>query len=68
MYNLITETINPWEAVLFSCGGVTDVAKQFAEMLQYCKRKNLHVVDIFFDTSNINIYIKKSVLIKCLTI
>ena len=49
MYNPITETINPKEAVLFSCGGVNEVARQFAEMLQYCKRKKLHVVDIFAD-------------------
>ena len=48
MNNLITENINPQEAVLFSCGGVNEVAKQFADMLQYYKRKNLHVVDVFF--------------------
>lgn len=47
MTNIITETINPREAVLFSCGGVNEVARQFAETLQSCKRKNLHVVDIF---------------------
>lgn len=47
MTNIITETINPREAVLFSCGGLEEVARQFAEMLQYCKRKNLHVVDVF---------------------
>ena len=58
MYNPITETINPKEAVLFSCGGVNEVARQFAEMLQYCKRKNLHVVDIFFETSGIKSYEK----------
>lgn len=58
MYNPITETINPREAVLFSCGGVNDVARQFAEMLTYCKRKNLHVVDVFFETSGIKSYEK----------
>ena len=58
MYNPITETINPKEAVLFSCGGVNEVARQFAEMLQYCKRKNLHIVDIFFETSGIKSYEK----------
>lgn len=58
MNNQITETINPQEAVLFSCGGVNEVAKQFAEMLQYCKRKNLHVVDVFFETSWIKSYEK----------
>lgn len=47
MNNPITETINLREAVLFSCGGVNEVVKQFAEMLQYSKRKNLHVVDVF---------------------
>lgn len=58
MTNIISETINPREAVLFSCGGVNEVARQFAEMLQYCKRKNLHVVDIFFETSGIKSYEK----------
>ena len=56
MNNSIIETINPREAVLFSCGAVTEVAKQFAEMLTYCKRNNLHVVDIFFETSGIKSY------------
>lgn len=27
MYNPITETINPKEAVLFSCGGVNEAAR-----------------------------------------
>ena len=58
MTNTINETINPKEAILFSCGGVNEVARQFAEMLQYCKRKNLHVVDIFFETSGIKSYEK----------
>ena len=58
MTNTINETINPKEAILFSCGGVNDVARQFAEMLTYCKRKNLHVVDIFFETSGIKSYEK----------
>ena len=59
MYNPMIETINPREAVLFSCGGVNEVARHFAEMLKYCKKKKLHVVDIFFDTSNINVYQKE---------
>lgn len=58
MYNPMIETINPQEAVLFSCGGVNEVARQFAEMLQYCKRKNLHIVDVFFETSGIKFYEK----------
>lgn len=58
MNNPITETINPKVAALFSCGGVNEVARQFAEMLQYCKRKNLHVVDVFFETSCIKSYEK----------
>ena len=61
MNNLITENINPKEAVLFSCGGVNEVAKQFADILQYCKRKNLHIVDIFFETSGIKSYEKNCV-------
>ena len=58
MTNTINETINPKEAILFSCGGVNEVAKQFAEMLQYCKRKNLHIVDVFFETSGVKSYEK----------
>ena len=58
MNNPITETINSKAAVLFSCGGVNEVARQFAEMLTYCKRKNLHVVDVFFETSGIKSYEK----------
>ena len=50
---MITETINPKEAILFMCGGIDIVSKQFTEMLKYCKKKNLRVVDMFFDTSNI---------------
>lgn len=61
MTNTINETINQREAVSFSCGGVNEVARQFAEMLQYCKRKNLHVVDIFFETSEIKSYEKNCV-------
>lgn len=59
MTNTINETINSPKAVLFSCGAVTEVAKQFAEMLQYCKRKNLHIVDVFFETSGVKSYEKK---------
>ncbi len=58
MTNTINETINPKEAILFSCGGVNEVARQFAEMLTYCKRNNLHVVDVFFETSGIKSYEK----------
>jgi len=59
MLNPITETINAKEAVLFIYGNLSEVARQFAEMLRYCKRKNLHIVDVFFDTSNINVYQKE---------
>lgn len=55
MNNSIIETINPREAVLFSCGGVNEVAKQFAEMLTYCKRKDLHVVDVFLKLPGSNL-------------
>lgn len=58
MKNTINETINPKESVLFIYGNLNEVARQFAEMLQYCKRKNLHVVDIFFETSGIKSYEK----------
>lgn len=59
MTTTITETINSKEAVLFLCGTLRDIAGQFAEILQYCKKKKLHVVDMFFDTSNIQSYQKK---------
>jgi len=58
MTNILDETTNAKQAILFSCGGVNEVAKQFAEMLTYCKRKNLHIVDIFFETSGIKSYEK----------
>ena len=59
MNHLISKTINPKETILFIYGNLSEVARQFAEMLKYCKKKKLHVVDIFFDTSNINIYQKE---------
>lgn len=59
MTNTINETINPKESVLFIYGNLSEVARQFAEMLKYCKNKKLHVVDIFFDTSNISVYQKE---------
>ena len=59
MNNLITETINSKEAVLFIYGNLSEVTRQFAEMLQYCKKKKLHIVDMFFDTSTISGYQKE---------
>ena len=59
MNNQITETINPQEAVLFIYGNLSEVTRQFAEVLTYCKKKKLHVVDMFFDTSNIKSYQKE---------
>ena len=56
MTNTINETINPKESVLFIYGNLNEVARQFADMLQYCKRNNLHVVDVFFETSGIKSY------------
>ena len=53
MTNQILETINPQIAVLFMCGGVNEVARQFLDMLRYCKNKHLHIDNLFFDTSNI---------------
>ena len=59
MTNTIYETINPKEAVLFIYGNLSEVTRQFAEMLTYCKKKKLHVVDMFFDTSTISGYQKE---------
>lgn len=53
MTNQILETINPQTAVLFMYGNLNDVARQFLEMLRYCKNKHLHINNLFFDTSNI---------------
>ena len=53
MDNSITETGTAKHAVLFMCGSLNEVTKQFAEMLKHCQKKNLHVVDMFFDTSTI---------------
>lgn len=55
----INETINTREAILFLYGTLRDIAGQFAEVLTYCKKKKLHVVDMFFDTSNIKSYQKE---------
>ena len=46
MNHLISKTINPKETILFIYGNLSEVARQFAEMLKYCKKKKLHVVDI----------------------
>lgn len=56
MINTITETINRHEAVLFLYGHFRDMTGQFADMLKYCNKKNLRVVDMFFDTSGIKSY------------
>lgn len=53
MINPIIETANKHEAILFLCGSLRDVAGQFADMLKYCKKKDLRIVDMFFDTSTI---------------
>ena len=45
MNHLISKTINPKETILFIYGNLSEVARQFAEMLNYCKKKKLHVVD-----------------------
>ena len=55
MTNTINETINPNESVLFIYGNLNEVARQFAEMLKYCKKKKLHVVDIFAGLSALRI-------------
>ena len=62
MANTINETINPKAAILFIYENLREVTKQFAEMLQYCKKKKLHVVDMFFDTSNIKSYQKECLI------
>jgi len=51
MIEALTETKFSKQAVLFACGGTKKVAKQFADMLKYCKNKHLHIIDVFFETS-----------------
>lgn len=58
MLNTITESINVKEAVLFIYGNLSEVTRQFTEMLRYCKNKNLHIVNVFFETSGIKSYEK----------
>lgn len=59
MANLINETINTKEAILFMCGGVNEISQQFAEMHSYCRKKHLHIADFFFETSNISSHQKE---------
>ena len=59
MTDLINETINPKQAVLFFCGGINEIAQQFITMLDYCRKKHMHVIEFFFDTSNIPNYEKE---------
>lgn len=59
MTDLINETINPKQAVLFSCNKVNEVARQFAEMIEYCKKERLHISNYFFETSTIKHYEKE---------
>lgn len=59
MTNLMIETTKAKEAVLFMCNNLNQVAKQFTDMLQHCKKYNLRVVDMFFDTSGIKSYEEK---------
>lgn len=59
MINPLNETINRHEALLFLYGSLRDIAGQFTEVLQYCKKKKLHIVDMFFDTSGIKSYEEK---------
>jgi len=53
MTNTINESKRQKPAVLFMCGGINEISTQFVVMLQYCRRKNLKVVDFFFETSGI---------------
>lgn len=59
MTDLINETTNPKQAVLFSCNKVNEVARQFAEMIKYCKKERLHISNYFFETSTIKHYEKE---------
>lgn len=61
MIEALTETKFSKQAVLFACGGVNKVAKQFADMLKYCKNKHLHIIDVFFETSALKAYERANV-------
>lgn len=56
MTDTLTETKFSKQAVLFACGRINKVAKQFADMLKYCKNKHLHITDVFFETSTLKAY------------
>ena len=60
MANLINETINTKEAILFMYGSINKVSEQFIKMLKYCKNNKLNIVDLFFDTSTISTYEKEA--------
>ena len=48
MANLINETINTKEAILFMYGSINKVSEQCIKMLKYCKNNKLNIVDLFF--------------------
>lgn len=51
MTNILDETTNAKQAVLFICGGINEIAEQIVTMLRYCWKKHLKIVDIFLDMS-----------------
>lgn len=61
MTDALTETKFSKQAVLFACGGINKVAKQFADMLKYCRNKHLHITDVFFETSALKAYERANV-------
>jgi len=61
MTDTLTETKFSKQAVLVACGGIKKVAKQFADMLKYCKNKHLHITDVFFETSTLKAYERANV-------
>ena len=55
MINPITETINSKEAVLFIYGNLSEVTRQFAEMLKYCKSDIFKFNENVYITNHLNI-------------
>lgn len=62
MTDTINETINAKEAVLFACNSMNELTRRFGEMLKYCAKNKLRIVNVFFEPSAMESYEKKCML------
>ena len=62
MTDTINETINVKEAVLFACNSMNELTRRFGEMLKYCAKNKLRIVNVFFEPSAMDSHEKKCML------